>query len=290
MAEQDRSSEYLSQFGEPSNDSGKYHKDSRLAKAYEVALDIRKFEIELYWKRSASFWLFVAAIATAITLIASGKVDLNGLFSQEAQIVICTAISMAGCTVCFSWFLINKSSKFWQRNWEYQVDILEKNILGPLYRTVFSKINSGHMHSVTEINSEIPRYLGISFLTAAIVFLLSHPRPIQLIACLAVISANFLFMRFIERQSLTSQAGKSIETGIIDFFLAPAFYFIPSLEEKVKPFSSEKKNNDLQNFDSNSAAAKERKNLDLQVTGTVRKVSIESFTDPQQILSRKPLE
>ena len=30
-------------------------------KALERALDIRKFEIDLYWKRAAYFWTFIAA-------------------------------------------------------------------------------------------------------------------------------------------------------------------------------------------------------------------------------------
>ena len=31
----------------------------------KVALDIRKFEIELYWKRTTFFWAFLVAIYTA---------------------------------------------------------------------------------------------------------------------------------------------------------------------------------------------------------------------------------
>ena len=30
-------------------------------KALDLALDIRKFEIELYWKRAAYFWGFIGA-------------------------------------------------------------------------------------------------------------------------------------------------------------------------------------------------------------------------------------
>jgi hypothetical protein len=46
--------------------AGEYRSESRLAKAYEVALDIRKFEIDLYWKRSASFWLLVGGISAML--------------------------------------------------------------------------------------------------------------------------------------------------------------------------------------------------------------------------------
>ena len=29
--------------------------------AHKIALDVRKFEIELYWKRATYFWTFIAA-------------------------------------------------------------------------------------------------------------------------------------------------------------------------------------------------------------------------------------
>src|SRR5690349_8913673 len=48
---------------------GAYPKDTRMAKAYEIALDIRKFEIDLFWKRAGHFWLLLAALAAALGLI-----------------------------------------------------------------------------------------------------------------------------------------------------------------------------------------------------------------------------
>jgi hypothetical protein len=40
-----------------------------LEKALEHALDIRKFEIELYWKRASYFWTLIAAAFAAYFLI-----------------------------------------------------------------------------------------------------------------------------------------------------------------------------------------------------------------------------
>ncbi|EIJ8446517.1 hypothetical protein LJP04_004306, partial [Salmonella enterica] len=43
-------------------------------KALTYALDIRKFEIDLYWKRASYFWAFIAAtFAGFITLQASSS-------------------------------------------------------------------------------------------------------------------------------------------------------------------------------------------------------------------------
>jgi lipopolysaccharide export LptBFGC system permease protein LptF len=38
-----------------------YFPESRRAEALKTAHDIRKFEIELYWKRATYFWTFIAA-------------------------------------------------------------------------------------------------------------------------------------------------------------------------------------------------------------------------------------
>jgi hypothetical protein len=41
--------------------SGKSEAETKRAKALEVALDVRKFEIELYWKRASYFWVWAAS-------------------------------------------------------------------------------------------------------------------------------------------------------------------------------------------------------------------------------------
>lgn len=162
---------YLSAFGDPDAISGSYKKDSRLAKAYEVALDIRKFEIELYWKRSGSFWLLVGGIAAALGFLLSSKVDTTAALSVKAKEFVAFVLALAGCTVSYAWYLVNEGSKFWQRNWEYQVDILEQRILGPLYKTVFAKKNST-MYSVSKINIVVSLYFMGIFAVATIYFLL----------------------------------------------------------------------------------------------------------------------
>jgi hypothetical protein len=45
-------------------------------KALDIALDTRKFEIDLYWKRANYFWLFVAAMFTAYFLIANNLFEV----------------------------------------------------------------------------------------------------------------------------------------------------------------------------------------------------------------------
>jgi hypothetical protein len=117
--------EYLSKFdGLPSSDSLK-------SKALERALDIRKFEIDLYWKRAAYFWAFIAATLTGFVIVqasnSSNKADLSILLAN------------LGIAFSFAWLCANRGSKQWQENWENHVDMLEDSINGPLYKVVLSR-------------------------------------------------------------------------------------------------------------------------------------------------------
>ncbi|HZW40283.1 MAG TPA: hypothetical protein VFF33_13375 [Ignavibacteriaceae bacterium] len=44
-------------------------------------------------------------------------------------------INLFGLFLSVSWFFVNKASKFWQKNWEAHVDLLEDDLIGPLYKT-----------------------------------------------------------------------------------------------------------------------------------------------------------
>lgn len=170
--------DYIAKFGWCSADpekSSKYPSTTRLAKAYEVALDIRKFEIDLYWKRSTNFWVLVAGISAALGLLATGTVPektvtILGAMHRE---IACQVLSFAAMTVCCAWWLVNRASKFWQKNWESQVEILEQEVLGPLYKTVLSA--KGHFektahYSVSDINQAASAYFLILFFSLGLYF------------------------------------------------------------------------------------------------------------------------
>ena len=94
--------------------------------ALEKALDIRKFEIELYWKRTAYFWAFIVANYTAyFFLLVQDDLKNKNLYL--------TLLSFIGLLLAHAWQLSNKGSKFWQKNWEAHVSQLEKKVIGPLY-------------------------------------------------------------------------------------------------------------------------------------------------------------
>lgn len=103
-------------------------------KALEFALDIRKFEIDLYWKRAAYFWAFIAAIFTGYISVSAISTDI---LKNKNEIIL--ILSCLGIVFSFAWVLVNRGSKQWQENWENHVDLLEDEVTGPLYKVTLSR-------------------------------------------------------------------------------------------------------------------------------------------------------
>ena len=120
--------EYENDFSFKSEDDNK----SKQSQALERALDIRKFEIELYWKRSAYFWTFIGAALASYAVIQRIQDDSEKLF-------LSVLVSTLGLVFSFAWYCVNRGSKYWQENWENHVDLLETNVIGPLYKTVIAR-------------------------------------------------------------------------------------------------------------------------------------------------------
>ncbi|WLD94624.1 hypothetical protein [Alkalihalobacillus sp. AL-G] len=78
-------------------------------KRFEVSLQTRNFEIELFWKRSLFFWGFIA----------SAFIGFANLFDKNFYLSIIIANFGFICSLC--WTLVNRGSKFWQENWESKV-------------------------------------------------------------------------------------------------------------------------------------------------------------------------
>ncbi|HOA06298.1 MAG TPA: hypothetical protein PKM07_00215 [Spirochaetota bacterium] len=82
-------------------------------KLYEKAIEIRNFEIELFWKRSNYFLILNIAIATGIFI----KTDDN---TMKLPLIILGIISS------IFWVGINLGSKFWQDRWENKLAEIEE--------------------------------------------------------------------------------------------------------------------------------------------------------------------
>ncbi|WP_284881291.1 hypothetical protein [Citrobacter portucalensis] len=123
-----------------------FEEDSRTHKMLHLALDkahdIRKFEIELYWKRATYFFAFFTVITAAF----------GYLFTSEKYSSFAPGVSIIGIVLSICFINVNKGSKYWQCNWEYLIDKLEVYITGNLYKVYFYKSIDDQRPSVSDIN------------------------------------------------------------------------------------------------------------------------------------------
>lgn len=122
------------------------------------AQEVRKFEIDLYWKRTAFFWAFITVIYTALFSVLCKYVDCPAKYSFFIPVI--SVLSGLGFFFSVAWHLVNKGSKFWQKNWESHVSLLEENEIGTLYDVYLNpKTTGSRWHpkkefdfSVTKVN------------------------------------------------------------------------------------------------------------------------------------------
>jgi hypothetical protein len=90
-------------------------------KAFDIAHDNRKFEIEMLWKRSISYWGFIAAFFV-------------GFVAAEKTIGSASIIFAAFGFLCsLAWSAGNRGSKYWQEYWENKVVHLQNLVTGDLF-------------------------------------------------------------------------------------------------------------------------------------------------------------
>jgi hypothetical protein len=148
---------------------------SKRLKAFEIAHDIRKFEISLYWQRSTYFWAFQVAAFAALGIASSESgfvsFDIMGLSGDLSQYIVAHIISMFGFVSAFLWMLVTKGSKRWQDNWERHVDLLETEFTGDLYKVhVGEEGVADPPFSVSKINELFASLLSFAWLTIAAIF------------------------------------------------------------------------------------------------------------------------
>jgi hypothetical protein len=148
------------------------------SRTLELALDIRKFEIDLYWKRTTYFWTLIAASFGAYFALRSS------LSSGSKLLVSCL-----GFLLSLGWYLVNRGSKYWQENWERHVDLLESKFVGPLYKTTISreefpffKVWGGYPYSVSKVNQLISLFVTMVWFGLVLVSLPVLPHRDDLLA------------------------------------------------------------------------------------------------------------
>lgn len=150
----------------------------RAVEALRYAHDIRKFEIDLYWKRSAYFQTVIGIVLGALALtLRTGESTSKWVIDSS---MIQAAIAYLGSVLAFAWYSVTRGGKYWQRNWETHVDTLENLITGPLYKTVYNKKSGlpfGHLlkeypYSTSKLNSFVALVFVVLFFSVQLAFLL----------------------------------------------------------------------------------------------------------------------
>jgi hypothetical protein len=177
--------DYLKQFAEP-NLSEEHKKQ---AEALNYAHEIRRFEIELYWKRAAYFWTFIGAAFAAFLFVVNKQTGVP----PELKLLV----SCIGLVFSVAWFIANRGSKYWQDNWEQHVDLLEDEITGPLYKLNPSypgkcniwKLLECHPFSLSRINQVLNLFVIVIWLILVVWSLLPFDSVMSYFVIVATVCA-----------------------------------------------------------------------------------------------------
>lgn len=136
--------EYLKLF----SDDKPSETEKKHSSALKEALDIRKFEIDLYWRRTGFFWAFITIIYTALFSVFCKYIECPVKYSIFVPVI--STLSGLGFFFSIAWHMVNKGSKFWQENWEKHVSLLEESDIGPLYDVYLNPKTTGSRWNPTK--------------------------------------------------------------------------------------------------------------------------------------------
>ncbi len=164
-AERDKQEAYLKKFPNTKANQSEWSVRER---ALERAWLNRDFEINKYWQRAAYFWGFIVLLIGGYLTIKNAKPG-SGLLESPWEFEL--YFILLGIVFSLAWYLVNQGSKRWQENWEGHIDMLEDEITGPLYKTLY---HSGTFHSVSGINKILSITILLVWFGLFITFFLGH--------------------------------------------------------------------------------------------------------------------
>ena len=86
-----------------------------------AALETRRLEIELFWRRATFFWGFQIAALTVVGL----AVRIDGGDHDPLRLVTLNASLIIGFWAAVAGYLSARGAKYWQEVWEYRLEELE---------------------------------------------------------------------------------------------------------------------------------------------------------------------
>lgn len=163
---------YLSRAGQPifsafTATRGKNAPDLSLkTKAFEVAHENRKLEIQLFWQRSLFFWGFVAASLIAYAQTVKDHTHYSIVFALFG--LVCSIV----------WSRGNRGSKYWQEYWEKKVTFFQHFTTGNIFydrkpaTPGFFEVFEGRRASVSKLTMALSDFsIGVWSLLCLLTFL-----------------------------------------------------------------------------------------------------------------------
>lgn len=136
-------------------------REKALNELLNISLNNRENEIKRYWTRSTYFWVFVSFLFTVYGMIFSTNI-FNVLYIKQ---FILSFLAAMGGVFSFVWYLVTKSSKYWQENWEYHTEYLTKILYGDLFG-VLKNPNKQTICSPTKLNQKVSGFITLICLIA----------------------------------------------------------------------------------------------------------------------------
>jgi hypothetical protein len=103
----------------------------KLKSALDYALEIRKFETGLYWKRAACFW--------ALMVLSFGAYIRVQRFPEVERIFLSLLVGSLGFIFSFACYCVNRASAQWRENWAARIREIEARIIPPLNESVLER-------------------------------------------------------------------------------------------------------------------------------------------------------
>ena len=144
----------------------KEYDKEKLEEAFKIALDTRKFEIELYWKRTGYFVLFIGAVFVGYYKML--QTIERGPFDVQKELLF-LFFSILGFILSLLWYIANRGSKFWQENWEAHIEALSTHLGIPIFgiikysESTKSDFMKEYPFSVSKVNQMISLIATISW-------------------------------------------------------------------------------------------------------------------------------